>query len=268
MNILVIVGWALILGAGILAGFGIITEGEARFPLLISAASLVIPGFIMMTRGKQVGRLVGASPRLLDTGLPGRGLITGLEETGISMGGIEDPVFKYTLQLSGDGFPATTAVVAQRTPRMLVGAILPGVEVAVRVDPSDPSEAVIDWSGQIVQGGGGGPTLDGVATRVTGVRSSADILRTGTRATGRVEQVRKLGELGQFADVPSNEADDPVFHMILTVTIPGRPPYQVETAQRFPDHVATRLTPGMEVPMAVDLDDPMDGVAIDLEALG
>lgn len=267
MNIIVVVAWGLLIGAGVTGALGILASGDSRSSLIIVAISLLIPGFIMLRVGSRLGRLVGANPKVLQTGTAGTALITAMRETGVSMGGIEDPVFEYALDVTLPNTPTYRATISQRTPRMLVGAILPGVNVTVRADPNDPQDVAIDWQGDMTAGGASAAAASPARDRVTGVRSTADILRNGTRGTGVVKKITKMGELGEFTDVPSNEADDPVFHMILEVRIPGRPPYDVETAQRFPDSVTARLTPGMQVEVAVDLDDPMDGVAIDLERL-
>ena len=95
-------------------------------------------------------RLTGdASPELLAEGLHGRARCIGVVDTGstVSFGGVEDPIVGFQLEVEVDGRPPYQVSHRQRVPRLMVAQVQPTATFAVRVNPADPHDLAIDWSG-------------------------------------------------------------------------------------------------------------------------
>jgi hypothetical protein len=78
------------------------------------------------------------------------------------------------------------------------------------------------------------------------------LLRTGIAGTARIVSVRQAGA----------DDGDPRVEMVLEVSLPGRPPYQVERSELVPRVALGRLTDGRPVRVVVAPADP-DRLVID-----
>jgi len=264
MNPFLIVGNLLILGACGCGAAGVLASG-ARGPLLVTALSLAIPGVIMRTVGARLGKLVGIHPGFVETGEHGTAVITGLGDTGVTIN--NDPVVAFDLDVTiGDRrFSATTK---QRTPRVIMGSIVPGAVLSVVADPSDDTQVAIDWTRAPSAEVAPGPGLEGVSAKVgepvTAIGSAAELLRTGRKGTAEVKSAKDAGDISDLGVVTEDDAhpDDRLYIFELAVKLPGRSPYPVRIGHRVPERLYGKIGPGMIVPVAVDRDDD-DSVAID-----
>ena len=91
----------------------------------------------------------GADKKLLQTGLPGRGIITELKLTGTTVqtgNGLVQRSCIFTLEVSLDGKDPYTASCKQRMPEIQIAQIQPGSStVCVRANPDDLSRVAIDF---------------------------------------------------------------------------------------------------------------------------
>jgi hypothetical protein len=80
--------------------------------------------------------------RILATGVQGVGTILAVRDTGMSIGG-EIPMYfivDLDLQVEVEGRPTHPVTLRHTIQRVQVGQIVPGVRVAVKVDPADPAK--------------------------------------------------------------------------------------------------------------------------------
>ncbi|OFW66598.1 MAG: hypothetical protein A2Z12_08150 [Actinobacteria bacterium RBG_16_68_21] len=264
MNPFLAVGNVLVLAAFACAAAGVAIPG-ARAPLLLTAASLALPGLIMRTVGVKLGKLVGVHPSFVDAGLHGTAVITGIGDTGVTIN--NDPVVAFDLDVT-IGDRRFSATLKQRTPRVIMGAVLPGSVVSVVADPEDASQVAIDWTQAPASGPRPGPGLEGVSAKVgepvTGIESATDLLRTGRKGTAEVKSAKDAGDISELGVVAPDDShpDDRLYILELEVKLPGRSPYPVRIGHRLPERLYGRVGPGMIIPVAVDRDDDQS-VAID-----
>ena len=264
MNILLTVGNSLVLAAFACTAAGVALP-DARFPLLVTAFSLAVPGVILRRVGTRLGRLVGIHPSFVDQGEHGTAVITAIGDTGVTIN--NDPVVSFELDVT-IGERTFTTTLKQRTPRVILGAVLPGTVVAVVADPEDATQVAIDWTRAPTQGPQPGPGLEGVSAKVgepvTGIGSAAEVLRTGRQGTAEVKSAKDAGDISDLGVVTVDNAhpDDHLYIFELDVKLPGRSPYRVRIGHRLPERLYGHVGPGMIVPVAVDRDDDQS-VAID-----
>jgi len=284
MNSIALIGLALDGIGTALVIAGVVAGGEARWGLIITGAILCSVGVYVYITGRKVGGLFGEGPRLVRTGSPTTAIVERMWETGVTVN--DSPVFGFGLQVTRERQAPYSAQVQQAVPRMLVGAVLPGATLAVRVDPADPSRVAIDWAS--ARAAGGRPAIvPGAATAAVAGASAAELaeavrdlppeqrgdaaalLAHGRRATARITGARAVGTAGDLKLVPAGDprAGDEMLLLDLEVKIPGRDPYPASVLHRVPSHLLGRVGPGLEVQVAVSRDDPEHDVAIDWEAL-
>jgi hypothetical protein len=271
MNPLGLIGSVLLLGAVGCGVAAIWVGGEGRATLILVAVSLLIPALTLRGIGKRLGRMLGVQPDFMATGKRGTATITSIGDTGVTIN--NDPVLVFGLDLDVTGSPAT-AEIRQRTPRFVVGAVLPGSTVQVVADPDDPTVVAIDWTqapqpGAGVAGAGAvGPGMEAISAEmgepVAGVGSAAELLRKGRRGTAVIRSATDSGDISDLGLVDSADPgrDDRIYIFDLEVKLPGRSPYEARIGHRVPERLYGKVAPGMEIVVAVDRDDDQE-VAID-----
>jgi len=269
--ILELVGWVLVvLGA---------TSPDRR-DLLAGGVPLIIVGTIffvvgVVTRrklgGLGLGSLLGGGA-VMENGTPARALVTGISETGITVN--ESPVFGFDLEVRPQGIAPYPASVKQRVPRMLVGAVLPGMEVAVRFDPERPEKVMIDWGEmpRAASEAGAALTAADLVAAIPPERrgSAADVLSRGRRGTARIVGIKDLGDavaLGVMEE-EDERAGARLIHLELEVKLPGQDRYPAQVLHWMPARLVGVVGPGRELVVAVGRDDPERHIAVDWDALG
>ncbi|NUW35864.1 hypothetical protein HTZ77_31265 [Nonomuraea sp. SMC257] len=191
--------------------------------------------------------LAGGDRDLLRNGSPASAVVLSMRDTGVTVNDL--PVAVFELEVHRPGAEPYRAAHREPIPRLLVGAVLPGSHLAVRVDPNDPGRLTVDWS----QAAGPASRPSAAGRQV----SAADILARGVPATVTI--------LGTFSmNGMTTDDGDPVMGFDLRVTGPYRP-YEVRLAHRVPRPHLTRLVPGTVLPAKIAPEDPQK-VAIDWEA--
>src|SRR5260370_26326633 len=153
----------------------------------------------------------GADKKLLQTGLPGRGIITDVKLTGTTLqtgNGLVQRTCVFTMEVSLDGKDPYTATCKQRIPEIEIAQIQPGAStVAVRANPDDLTQVAIDFSSEP-------PTVTAPAGQ--GSHSAAELLATGAPARAVIVQSQPLGK--------KNPAGVDLYAYALTVMPDGTDP--------------------------------------------
>jgi len=252
---------------------GLALSGEARAPLLITAAPLMLTGVIFVLIGVRLGKILGRSPRILRFGTPATATVLRIGETSVTINNA--PVFEFDLEVERPEGSTYRASLKQVVPRMLVGAVLPGHRVAVKFDEAAPDNLAIDWSVPPRPEELARPApelkdevdIDLVARENR--RRAADLLAHGRRGTGRITSAKEMGTLGDLglAEAGEEGSDDQAVLFGLDVKLPGRSPFSTSVLHRVPGHLTGRVGPGLEVEVAADRDDPQHQIAIDWSLL-
>ncbi len=254
----------------VLLGAVLFVDGSERLGLLPAGLSLLIVGLVFFRVGRRLGNVVFSGGETLRDGRPGRGVVKRMWETGVTIN--QQPVLGFELDLEVEGVPAGTVEMQQLVPRMLVGAVLPGMTVAVKVARDHPSKVVIDWSELPQQAQSQAPDqpqqLQAAGVQPGQMKRADELLRKGRRGTAVLTSVTDAGEIGDLGfDVDDPElADDRLYLIEMDVKLPGRSPYPVRVGHRVPDRLIGRVGPGLEVQVAVDRADEQRAVAIDWDA--
>jgi hypothetical protein len=199
---------------------------------------------------KKLKDMSGApSKGLLQNGLLGRGVITGVEATRVATGpeGFEKRVCVVSLEVALDNTPVYQASVRHAFSPLDMAQLVPGHSVvAVRVNPSDPQEIALDLATEP-------PT---VTIKGEGA-SAADVLAQGDSVRAVIVQTSPLGM--------KNQAGVDVHGFVLTVLADGQVPRQVQVGNPVPPEAIPLLYPGANVPAKVLAAEP-EGVVIDWAA--
>jgi hypothetical protein len=181
--------------------------------------------------------MTGSVPKkLLENGLLGRGIITGVQQTSVSTGADFNPshVCVFTLEVTLDNVPRYTAtcrqaVLATVLPQLMSG----GATVAVRVNPDDHSEVALSLGEEP-------PTVTMAASGDPKTGSAAEILADGIDCRAVIVQSQPLGT--------RNPKGVDMYAFLLTVMLDGRAPYQVQVGNPVPPDAVPLLYPGNNVP--------------------
>jgi hypothetical protein len=244
-----------------------------------------------------VRKLTGTT-EAVKNGVPSDSIITGIADTGTTItspsAGPEAPVYKLTLQvkpIGGTGAPYQVEI-KEAIPRLYIPMILPGAQLGVFIDPTNPMHASPDWSrvGSYAAplpatppppGGfnmdfdaSGQPAAGEVAAVATGVRSgqvntikgSADqLLASGTHGTAVITTAMPLGktvrDINPAAD-PSR-LNDPVWIFTVECDVPGQGQFPAVFGHRVPLAKLASVAPGVRLSVAVNMANKNQEVAID-----
>jgi hypothetical protein len=180
----------------------------------------------------------GPDKKLLETGLLGRGIITGVTPTGTTIqsgNGLVQRICLFTVEVSLDGKAPYTATCKQRIPEIQIPQIQPGgTTVAIRANPAEPAQIALDFRTEppVVTTPGG-----------TGNHSAADILATGEPAQAVIVEYQPLGK--------RNPAGIDLYAYLLTVMPEGRDPYQIQVGNPTPPAALPFLFAGSRVPVKI-----------------
>ena len=183
----------------------------------------------------------GVDKKLLETGLPGRGIITDVKLTGTTLqsgNGLVQRSCVFTLEVSLDGKDPYTASVKQRIPEIQIPQIQVGsTTVAVRANPDDPSQIAIDFNAAP-------PEVTTAAGQ--GEHSAAQLLATGAPGTAVIQQWQELGK--------KNPEGVEIYAFALTVMPEGKDPYVIQVGNPTPPKALPFLFPGSKVPVKIGND--------------
>jgi hypothetical protein len=180
----------------------------------------------------------GTDKKLLQTGLPGRGIITEVQLTGTTLqsgNGLVERVCHITVEVSLDGKEPYTATCKQRINEIQIAQIQPGATtVAVRANADDLTDIAIDFAAEP-------PVVTTPAG--TGDHSAAAILASGESARAVIVESMPIGK--------RTPAGIDVYAFTLTVMPQGRDPYQIQVGNPTPPAALPFLFPGSRVPVKI-----------------
>jgi hypothetical protein len=181
--------------------------------------------------------LAGSVPKeLLQNGLLGRGIIVSIQQTSVSTGVDFDPahVCVFTVEVALDDVPRYTATCRQAVrAKVLPQLMLPGVAVAVRVDPADHSRIALSLGEQP-------PVVTMASSGDPNTGSAARILEHGVACKAVIVESQPLG-------MRSSTGKD-MYAFRLTVLTGERPPYQIDVGNPVPAEALPLVYPGNTVP--------------------
>jgi hypothetical protein len=185
---------------------------------------------------KKLKSMTGSvSEDLLKNGLLGRGAITGVQETGVSVGhGDMDPhrVCVFTLEVTLDNEDPYEASCRQAVRLEQLPMFQPGKTlVAVRVNPNDHQEIAMDLNTDP-------PSV--TVKRDAGRPSAAELLATGADCRAVIIE-------SQDYNAKSPDGVE-IYAFTLTVMVEGRAPYQITVGNPVPDEAIPLLYPGSNLP--------------------
>lgn len=190
----------------------------------------------------------GVDNDLATNGIPGRGVLVGIQVNGaqVSFGPESYRVCDLQLQVFLDGGQPYVASCRQRVHEVILPQLGGGAALSVRVDRNDASKVAVVFGEE--------PPIVTLAPPADG--GSATILAHGTEAEAVIVANQPLG-------LRNHEGHD-VHLFTLTVTPPGAAPYQVQVGNPLPGAALPLVFPGARVPIKVGADGPQS-VAIDWE---
>ena len=173
----------------------------------------------------------GVDQELLATGILARGQITGMTISGTTVqiaNGLVERNVTFALTVMMDGREPYPATVTQRVQEVLLPQLQqPGVILALRVDPNDPSRIAIDFASQ--------PPEITMAEN-TGPDSAKAILATGKPIIVVLVANQPIGI--------NNHKGDPVHALTLTVAEGVETPYQIQVGNAVPASALPLVYPG------------------------
>ncbi len=204
--------------------------------------------------GKMRNLTGSPSKALLEHGLLGRGIITGVKQTSVSTGADFNPahVCIFTVEVTLDDVPRYNASCRQAVLATVLPQLLSGeVTVAVRVNPDDHSEIALSLDEA--------PPTVTMASSDPNVSSAADVLEHGEDCRAVIVQSQPLG-------TRSSKSGNDMYAFVLTVMAEGRPPYQVQVGNPVPADAVPLVYPGSTLPAKRLPDEGDQYIVIDWDA--
>ncbi len=250
---------------------------------------IVVSGIVSILLVVVVMRFVSGSlgdSKTLESGVPGTATVMSLEPTGMVINDL-NYVCRIGLRVQLPAQPTYDVMIQQSVPVTAMARVGPGASVAVKVDPTDRTKAVIDWSApvpqQMMSPAIGDPSAAEVAAAVAGAAASGTLGPTGMQGSSALELLQKgqrvRGVLTEFADsantprslglTPSQPEfiDDPMYALTLQLHIPNisppQRPLEARVVQRVPRAMVPQLQMGLQLNCAVDPSNPTREVAVD-----
>lgn len=192
------------------------------------------------------GMTGGVDDDLVRDGIPGRGLIVGVQINGaqVSLGAESYRICDLQVQVFLDGGQPYVAACRQRVHEVMLPQLGGGMAVAVRVDRADASKVAVVF--------GEDPPVVTIAAPHEG--GSAVILAHGREAEAVIVANQPLG-------IRNHEGHD-IHLFTLTVVDPATDPYQIQVGNPLPSTALALVFPGAKVPVKIGPDGPQS-VAID-----
>lgn len=197
------------------------------------------------------GNLIGqADDGVLQNGILGRGEVTNVELTGMSMqmgGGIVERKANITLTVFIDNTPSYQAVAVQRIQEIMLPQLAGGAVVPVRVDPKDHSKVYLDFASEL-------PTVK--VPKGEGHNSAAWVLENG-------KPIKVVLVQSQPAKMTNADGVD-VYALTLTPYEGVDKPYQLVVGNAVPAEALPLLYPGSK--LHAKLGDDPNAVVVDWAA--
>jgi hypothetical protein len=118
----------------------------AGIPLIFTGVVFIVVAVAMMFLGRRLSGAKSSNDPLTRTGIPGHGTVLAIRETGISFRSGREVLVGIDLMVQLPGQAPYNVSIEQGVPRIVLGGVLPGSIVVVRVDPADPANVAIDFS--------------------------------------------------------------------------------------------------------------------------
>jgi hypothetical protein len=227
-----------------------------RGPFTLTAAILGVTGIGLFLWGRRWARGYKEAQRLRMSGVPGQATILGMRQTGVYLN--EQPQIELNLQVQSEMHGPYQVTVREYVPLMLLATLGSGRPLPVKVDPADPQKLVIEWENAM----SGGMAGVGAAMPMT-LPASADstqhdpearkaekerLLATGVAGKATVTSARATGGI--------DSEGRPVYDLMLTIEIPGRPPMQGPARTGVPPERISQLEAGDTVAIKSDPANP------------
>ena len=233
-----------------------------RGPFTLTAAILGVTGIGLFLWGRRWARGYKEAQRLRMSGVPGQATILGMRQTGVYLN--EQPQIELNLQVQSEMHGPYQVTVREYVPLMLLATLGSGRPLPVKVDPADPQKLVIEWE-NAMSGGMAGvgaamtPPASADSTQYDPEARKAEkerLLATGVAGKATVTSARATGG--------TDSEGRPVYDLMLTIEIPGRPPMQGPARTGVPperisqpeagDTVAIKSDPANPTSMTIDWD--------------
>jgi hypothetical protein len=269
-----------------------LTSDNPRNGFLLTAAILGATAIALIAFGWRAHRRAAEARRIDQTGMPGQASITGMTQTGVYVN--EQPQIALELMVEIPGRPAYPAGYRGIIPLMLLGRLNTGMPLAVKVDPADPQNLVIDWDaappslaqqrwGAALQPPGWPATTPATASQAgsgsqdeslgqiqramqSAGMQAAPVYASSEQGGYTIEQLRAyLRESGiagtatidHVEDSGTTVGDERMLSMEATINVPGRAPIKSpRSVAMVPLTAVGKVFAGTTVPVKVAPDNP------------
>lgn len=197
--------------------------------------------------------------RLQKTGLPGKARITEVRDTGVTIN--NNPQVKLTLEVKNSFGQTYTTQCRVLVSRINPNAYMPGMEIAVKIDPKNEKNVVIDNTGGVssssssaFSSGNSNTQTDTAALQAS---LQAELLKMqqesdSIRATGRPARaiIKKYTWLGAYVN-----GNNPYVQLEIEVLPDSGPAFSATTKGVIAEASVPKYQPGQEVFVKYDLYD-------------
>ena len=197
------------------------------------------------------GKLIGATDdTVMQTGLLGRGEVTGVQMSGMTLqsgNGLVERKCTISLKVMLDNVAPYDAVAVQRLQEIVIPQLAGGAVLAVRVDPNDHSKVFLDFASEL-------PEV--TVPKGEGRNSAAWVLENG-------KPIKVVLVQSQPAKMKNADGVD-IYALTLTPYEGVDTPYQLVVGNAVPATALPLLYPGSK--LHAKLGDQPDAVVIDWAA--
>lgn len=215
---------------------------------------------------------IGGDSWVQKNGLAGTAALVQVQDTATTVN--QMPLLRYILDVTHPDGSVYRAQVNHVTSRASLGALMPGLQLPVRIHPQQPNRVAIDTARLSQQAipmphaAGGTPVVPLAgqgAARVAGTVETADVVRDGIHTTATVTHAHDTGmTLGmaspQHAGTP--RGDHPLMHIRFQVTGSDGRMFDAEGLHRVPPEQRHRIVEGALLRVAYMPADPANTTAV------
>lgn len=220
--------------------------------IYITLGMLVIFGGVFFLIYKLlIGPMMNVS-RLQKTGLPGRATITAVNDTGVTIN--NNPQVKLTLEVKNSFGQRYTTTCRTLVSRINPFAFQPGMEIAVKIDPKNEKNVVIDYGTSNAPSGSTVATLNNQAdisnlkNELEKLQQENDAIRSAGRSARAI--IKKYTWLGSYVN-----GNNPYVELEVEVLPDTSPSFSAKAKGVIAESSVEKYQPGKEIFVKYDLYD-------------
>ncbi len=242
--------WIGIIGGivGLLVGMGVVVMTSGSIGIYIALGMLVLFGGMFYLFYRLFFKPMINASRLQKSGIPGRARILEVRDTGVTIN--NNPQVKLVLDVKNSFGQKYTAECRVLVSRINPGAYAPGMEVAVKIDPKNEQNVVLDFSqaAASAQQQYSAPAADALKAELEKMQQENNMIALSGRSARAI--IKKYSWLGAYVN-----GNNPYVELELEILPDSSPSFSSKTKGVIAEASVHKYQPGQEIVVKYDIYD-------------